>query len=535
MIRSAQRLAVFATVFTVACQTAAPPVPAGQPTSQGAAVAQPTAQAANQELIIAAPADTYRSDIRADLAMYPVHAQVYDTLVRMDEHFQLQPELADRWEYQGNSTWRFTLHKGVTFHDGQPFNADTIKATFDRVAQWPSGGSILVGPDSVKKVDEFTVDITSTKPNLRMPEQLTHPTYGIIAPGSDPATKPVGSGPFKFTEYVKGQRLVVDRNPDYWGPKAQLQRITFRFMPDNNTRALALRAGEVDLAYDVPREAAKDLATTPGAKIVTSPVGAYEALYVNIHGDPPYDLGQQREVRQALSMAIDRQSIVQSVWQGNGEVSQTMVPAAVLGSYASMVKGQAFDVAGARKVLDDEGWVAGADGIRTHNGRPLHLTLIAGFPSAEDHRPMPEALQAQLKAIGVDLAIVTTPDNATYTARLKSGEGDLWAEIGNQNQADPCFLCFLFTNQPGGSADYGRLFAPGEAFDAAYTAARSATTSDEAVRHAAEAMHVVIDQSLVVIPIAGIYRIWGVRDSVQGFSAHPSSTNQNFGSITLSR
>ena len=286
MIRSAQQLALLVTVFTVACQPAAPAVPAAQPTGQGAAVAQPTAQAASQELTIAAPADTYRSDIRADLAMYPVHAQVYDTLVRMDEHFQLQPELADRWEYQGNSTWRFTLHKGVRFHDGQPVNADTLKATFDRVAQWPSGGSILVGPDSVKKVDEFTVDITSTKPNLRMPEQLTHPTYGIIAPGSDPATKPVGSGPFKFTEYVKGQRLVVDRNPDYWGPKAQLQRITFRFMPDNNTRALALRAGEVDLAYDVPREAAKDLATTPGAKIVTSPVGAYEALYVNMHGDP---------------------------------------------------------------------------------------------------------------------------------------------------------------------------------------------------------------------------------------------------------
>jgi peptide/nickel transport system substrate-binding protein len=511
--------------LTLACQPAAPPLPPGQ--------AAP--EAVSQTLTIAAPADMQRSDVRADLAMYPVHASVYDTLVRMDEHFQPQPLLADRWEYRGNNTWRFTLHQGVKFHDGQSFNADTLKATFDRVAQWPGGGSILVGPNSFKKIDDYTVDITSTRPNLRMPEQLTHPTYGVIAPGSDPATSPVGTGPFKFVEYVKNERLVVERNPDYWGQKAQIQRLTFRFMPDNNTRVLALRAGEVDLAYDVPREAARDLSSTPGLKAVTSPVGAYEALYVNIHGAAPYDLGQDRAVRQALSMAVDRQAIVQSVWQGNAEVSQTLVPAAVLGNYAGSLKGQTYDPAAARQALDTAGWVPGADGIRTKNGRPLHLTLVAGFPTAEDHRPMPEALQSQLKQVGIDLAIVSTPDNATYTARLQAGEGDLWAEIGNQNQADPCFLCFLFTTQPGGSADYGKLFAPGEDFDTPYLAARSATTTDEAARHAAEAMHAIIDEDTVVIPIAGIYRIWGVRDSVQGFSAHPSSTNQEFGSVTVKR
>jgi peptide/nickel transport system substrate-binding protein len=232
-------------------------------------------------------------------------------------------------------------------------------------------------------------------------------------------------------------------------------------------------------------------------------------------------------------MAVDRQAIVQSVWQGNAEVSQTMVPAAVLGNYAGMVKGQTFDQAGARQVLDAAGWLPGADGIRMKNGRPLHLTLIAGFPTAEDHRPMPEALQSQLKQVGIDLAIVNTPDNATYTARLQSGEGDLWAEIGNQNQADPCFLCFLFTTQPGGSADYAKLFAPGEDFDTPYLAARSSRTTDEAARHAAEAMHAMIDQDIVVIPIAGIYRIWGLRDSVQGFAAHPSSTNQEYVSVTV--
>lgn len=526
MLRSARLQLVLATVFVIACQPGAPLAPQA---------AQPTVQPLKQELIVAAPADTHRSDIRADVGMYPLHAQIYDTLLRMDEEFQVQPELAERWEYQGNNTWRFTLRKGVNFHDAQPFNAETIKATFDRVAQWPNGGSILVGPDSVKKVDDYTVDITSTQPNMRMPEQLTHPTYGIIAPGSDPASKPIGTGPFKFVQYDRSQQLVVERNADYWGQKAQLQKITFRFMPDDNTRVLALRAGEVDIAFDVPREAARDLAATPGVKVVTSPVGAYEALYVNIHGSPPYDLGQDRAVRQALAMAVDRQSIVQSVWQGNAEVSQTMVPAAVLGNHASLVTGQVFDQAGARKILDDAGWKAGADGIRVKNGRPLKLTLVAGFPSAEQHRPMPEALQAQLKQIGVDLTIAVTPDNTTYTARLQSGEGDLWAEIGSQNQADPCFLCFLFTQQPGGSADYGRLFAPGAEFDTAFSTSRASTSSDDASRYAAEAMHVVIDQSIAAIPIAGIYRIWGTRDGLQGFTPHPSSTNQIFSTVTLSR
>src|SRR5262249_22505513 len=161
-------------------------------------------------------------------------------------------------------------------------------------------GSILVDENSVKPVDDYTVDVTSTRPNLRMPEQLTHPTYGIIAPNSDPATKQVGTGPFRFVEYVKGQRIVVERNPDYWGIPASLEKLTFRFMPDDNGRVLALRAGEIDLAYDVPRESAKELASLKGIKVVTSSVGSYEALDVNVHGDPPYDLGQDPAIRRAL-------------------------------------------------------------------------------------------------------------------------------------------------------------------------------------------------------------------------------------------
>lgn len=520
------RLALLVLLVASACAPAAPAAPAG------------LVLAESQELVVATAADGYRVDAnRANVGMYPLNANIYDTLIRVSPTYQIEPGLATKWEFHPPNTYRFTLREGVRFHDGTAFTAKDVKFTIDRQAK-AGGGTVGVDERSAVVVDDRTIDITPKSTNLRAVQQLGHPSWSIVKEGSDPATKPVGTGPFRFVTYEKGERIVVEANDAYWSGKPTLRKITFRFIPDANTRVLALQAGEVQIS-DLPRESAKAV-TTGDLALATSNVGAYEALYVTIHGKPGFDIGADRAVREALAYAIDKRSVVENVWQGNAEVLQTMIPPAILGPASSEVRGTTRDVARARKVLDEAGWKPGDDGIRAKDGRRLSLAMIVGFPNADIHKPMPEFAQAQLREIGVELRIVITPDTATYEARLKTGEGDLWAEAGNQNDGNPCFLPdLLFTTPPADAKPdqylYGRLFAPGAKFDAAIQRCRSSTKIEDVQRAAGEAMRILVDEERVVIPLAGTYRLYGVNKKVLDFVAHPSGVQQRWNSVRLAR
>ena len=528
--------------IAAACAPAPSTTPGGaSPAATTAATAAPTSQLADkQEIVVAVAADQYRTDAKRNLTgQYPLNANIYDTLVTLSATYQVEPGLATKWEFRAPNTYRFSLRPNVKFHDGTPFTAKDVKATIDRMAG-AGGGTVGVNDKSAVIVDDLTIDITPKNTNLRALQQLVHPAWGIHKADSDVINKPIGTGPYKFVSYAKADRIVVEANDDYWGGKPTLRKITFRFMPDPNTRVLALQAGEVQVT-DVPRESAKTVATGD-LRLYTSKVGAYEALYVNIRGaDKSYDLGRDKAVREALAYAIDKKAMVDNVWQGNAEVLQTMIPPAILGGSVGEVKGTSRDVNKARQILDAAGWKPGADGIREKGGRKLSLTLVNGFPSPDTHKPLPEFLQAQLKEVGIELKIVTVPDTAAYEKRLASGaQGDLWIEAGSQNDGNPCFLPdLLFTSPvPGGDEEqnmYGNAFALGATFDTAIDGCRKATAVEDVQKAAAGAMKILVDQEFVVIPIAGTFRLWGASSKILDFVSHPSGLQQRWDKVKLAK
>ena len=493
------------------------------------------------ELVIGYIADEYRVDPpeRANVGYYPLNTNIFESLVRLTPDYQIEPLLAESWEFVEPNTYRFTLRQGVTFHDGTPFTAEAVLWSMGRIAQ-AGGGILFLDESSTKAIDDFTVEITPAQPNRRLLEQLNHPNESIIAPNTNPAEVRIGTGPFREVEYVKEDRYVVEAYDGYWGDdKPQVGRITFRFYPDPTTRVLALQSGEVDLIAETPPEAAAQLEAEGQFRVITSGVGAYQALYVNIHGENPYDLGADRAVREALAAAIDKDAIVAGVWQGFADPSATMIPPAILGPAAANIQPVAADPARAGEILDAAGWAPGANGVREKDGRPLQLTMIVGFPNAEIHRSMPEFVQAQLRDVGIGVEIVQTPDTATYETRLAAGEGDLWAEAGSQNDGNPCFLPDLLfaTPLPEGdpeAAMYGAAFAPGEAFDEFIAQCRSAPSIEEVQEAAAGAMKVVIDDEFVVLPLAGTRQIYGVSETVADFAPHPSRLNQRWTELSAS-
>ncbi len=486
---------------------------------------QKKAQEAKQELVAGVGADANELKY-GEVGVSSPNANIFESLVKLNATYQVEPLLATGWEYRGDNTWRFYLRKGVKFHDGREFTADAVKYTLEQAIR-PSGKSLLkIKEGSVKVVDNYTVDIVTTEPNMRVPEILAHPLNGVRAPGPDHTKNPTGTGPFRFVSYEKDQQMVVERNAGYWGTPPRLSKIVFKYIPDHNSRLLALQAGEVDVITEIPREMIGQAKGAKGIKLLTAPTGPYVAVSLMVNGKYPHDILQDKRVRQAVGLAVDREAIIRTVWEGNAVSSQTLIPPGILREHGDRVKGFTFEPEKAKQLLDQSGWQIGPDGVRVKNGRKLELVLVSGFPSASLLKPLPEVLQQQLRQIGIAVRVVEVADSGLYYESMKKGEGDLWLERGNQNNGDPTFLPELLYHSKGyQGSTYNKPFCPGEKFDRLVDEARKNPDIKEAARLMAEAMHVLIDEETTVVPIASLSNVYAAKDNVKGLDPHPANVN----------
>jgi peptide/nickel transport system substrate-binding protein len=462
------------------------------------------------------------------LAMYPLNTNVAEPLVRLTPDYRVVPALAERWEYRGDNTWRFHLRRGVTFHDGQPLKADAVRWSFDRVARSETGTSFM-SEGSTVVVDDLTVDVTPTRPNMRLVEQLVHPTYAIVAPGTEPGDAVVATGPFRVAEYRRGEFIRVTRFDGYWGPRPALEAMHFRFFPDATSRVLALLAGEVDLVTDVPREQAATLAAASGVQVTRTPLGQVLLLYLNRHGRAPFTTFSDPAVRHAFAVAIDRQALVSQVWKGEGAVVPGMAPPSILGDSAALVAGFVTAPDRAAALLDGAGWRRGPGGVRMKAGRPLTVVILS---RREASMGTGEFLQAQLRSLGMQVTVDDQPDLPSYQVRLRSGEFDGALEAPNQNDANPVFLPALRLSATSANRT-SRWFLLDAPFEAAVASALGSPTIADAQRSAAEAMHLAIDEQATVVPLAGLRRIFAASGRVRGLVPHPSFTSQSWHEITL--
>lgn len=471
-----------------------------------------------QSLTVATPGDVYITRDRVMLAIWPDNPNVCETLISMDQNFQMQPALATDWEFVGDNTFRFTLREDVVFHDGTPFTAEAVEYSLQRAVEVDHTLSTSIEEDSVTIIDDHTVDITPAQVNLRLPEQMVHNFMSIVAPGSDPAEEPVCTGPFKFEEYEPNDRLVVSRFDDYWGEPAQLDELIFRFLPDASARRLALEAGDVDLIYDLPLQQVGDFENRAGFQVILPEAGANYVIGQNVRGEDPYTILADEEVRRALAMSIDRDAVAQDLFQGLAEPANTVSPPGVLGRSADDVRAIPHDPEGAAELLDAAGWTLGADGIRERDGRRLSLVALAQFDTNPE---LLQFLQAQVREVGIELDLQRAPDAAAYAEQINAGEFDLDINYWNQNDADPARIVNIFWYS-GRDNQRVRLTGPGGEFDARVEDALAAPDSGDAARFGAEAMTILIEETATAIPLTSFPFAYALRDDVAGFDPHPS-------------
>jgi peptide/nickel transport system substrate-binding protein len=353
----------------------------------------------------------------------------------------LKPRLAASWEPVDNDTWRFKLQPGVKFSDGSDFDAEDVayslaRTTSDKIT-CEIGAKFFGGMKlTTEVVDPTTIDITSDPAQPILP--LLMSTLTIVPTGTDPnafVREPIGTGPYVLSEWNAGQNIILTRNENYWGEKPEVEKATYVFRSDDAVRAAMVAAGEADIAPTIaPQDA-------------TNPKTDYsypnsETVYLRIdHAVPPFN---DRRVREALNLAIDREAFLGTILPDSTILATAMVPPSTIG-WNPDLKPYAFDVERAKALLAE----AKADGVPVD----AEITLIGRTNNFANVTETMEALLAMLKDAGFNVTLkmyeVAEWENF-YSKPFAEDRGPQLVEAMHDNaKGDPVFSMYFKYDSEG--------------------------------------------------------------------------------------
>jgi peptide/nickel transport system substrate-binding protein len=338
-----------------------------------------------------------------------VLTHIAETLLTMTEDLEIAPLLAESWEFSEDGlALTLYLRKGVIFHDGTPFDAEAVKVNLDRFRKATYAFLLYPRVQSVEVLDKYTVRLQLDKPFAPLVSHLTHNFVAIVSPKQiaelaegQEIMAPVGTGPFKFDKWIRGEFVRIVRNDNYWGEKPYVDSVVFKVVPSDATRLVLLETGQVHAIMRVPPLDAPRLAATPGLEVVKVP--SVRTIYIafNYQRAPWTDI----RVRQALNYAVDKEAIVKEILGGAGGVSTAPIMPLIFGYSAQ--NSYPYDPEKARKLLDEAGIPWGFKCTLYHpTGRYMMDAAIA------------EAVQAYLREVGIEAELITM-EWAAYLAFLR--------------------------------------------------------------------------------------------------------------------
>ncbi len=469
--------------------------------------------------------------LETDGESFKVCDNIYQTLVTFKpEKTDVIPELATSWEVSGDGlTWTFHLRRDVLFHDGTPFRADAVVFSLGRQFKedhphhrvagayqyWNSMSMNEIVKD-IRAVDDHTLEIELSRPNAPFLSNLAMNFCAIVSPsavrrrGADYPRHPVGTGPFRFVEWIKDDRIVLDKNPDYWGDPPRVDRLIFRSIPENSVRLIALSHGSIHGMDNLVPDFIPDIEANPDLQLLTQ--AGMNVGYLAMNMDrPPFHL---LKVRRAINHAVNKKALADNLYHGMAIPAVNPIPP-TLWSYNEEIEGYAYDPDRARALLEEAGF---PDGFQT--------TLWA-MPVPRPYMPQPlkiaQAIQADLTAVGIEAEIVTF-EWGTYLDKVQRGQHDMALLGWTGDNGDPDnFLYVLLdkraTTFPANNIAFYRSDALHELLVAAQR--EVAPESRTALyRKAQEIVH----RDAPWVPLVHAAQTAAFRTSVSGFRLHPTGS-----------
>lgn len=366
-----------------------------------------TSKVSNEKVLVYGSGD-YTSINPALYEHGEINSLIFNGLTAHDKDNKVVPSLAESWEIDKESnTYTFKLRNNVKWHDGEKFTADDVKFTLETIMNPDNASEIASNYEditNIEVIDEYTLKITLKAPNVAMLDYLT---IGILPKhlleGKDIVTdsynqNPIGTGPFKLEKWDKGQSITLVKNEDYFEKEPGLDKIVFKIVTDAKAKAMQLKSGELDFAQITP----KDMGIFEENKDFTVNImktSDYRGIMYNFNA-PLFK--NNRELPNALSYAIDRKAIVESVLLGHGEIAYSPLQ---IGNYNNPdIEKFDYNPAKAKEELEKNGWEKGTDGIYEKNGTKLAFEIVCG-EGDQVRVDMANICAQQLKEIGADVKV----------------------------------------------------------------------------------------------------------------------------------
>jgi peptide/nickel transport system substrate-binding protein len=357
--------------------------------------------------------------------------QLFDSLVWLNDDNELEPGLAEDWDLSDDGTeYTFYLREGVTFHNGETFNADAVVYSWQRVVdgeyEW---GDQWREAESVEKIDEYTVKVTTPEPNALF-MSVVFDAWAMIPPkyfeevGKDGFNEhPIGTGPFKFVEWVKGDHITMEANLDYWRGAPKIQNLIFRPIPESSTRVAAIQTGDVDIVTRLSSEEAQSLLGAPDVKVISYP---QTRIWYIAFNNVTTGIGQPTEdplVRQAMNYAVDVDTIIDALFDGFAKAATGYIATGELGYGA--VEAFGYDPAMAADLLAQAGYADGFD---------MDMACPAG---AYTHfEEVCEAIVGYLGEVGININLDIMESGQYWdleaNKELPPLFGDSWSALGGE-------------------------------------------------------------------------------------------------------
>jgi len=483
----------------------------------GRALSRPELAAAQttqkRELVTAQGGDVARFDPHFSTSSNDIRVSfnLFDNLTSRHPDGKLYPGLATEWKLEGPTTWRFKLRQGVKFHNGDPLTSADVKYSIERTYDPAAKTMVATVFGTIEKIDApdaVTVVITTKKPDPLLAARLAFyggqvvPKKYLESVGNDAFNaKPVGSGPVRFTSWVKDDRAVLEANPDYWGGKIDMDRWIMRPIPETAPRIAALLKGEVDAITQLPPDQEERVAGNASTRVAGALYAGLYVLAVNSKR-PPLD---NPLVKQALSLAIDRESIVKELWRGRGVVPNGPI-AKGDNHFDASLPPLPYSPAEAKDRLKKAGY----------KGEEIFIETTVAYVSQD--KAMAEAIAAMWKDVGVNVKVeVIEYSVRAQKNREKSFKGVFWSDP-TSTLSDPDGMMWRLLG-PGGPQDYWREAK----FDELGNAARFSV--DEKFRgQAYKEMTKIFLEHLPWLPVIQPYEDYGIQKYID-FTPNP---NQQF-------
>lgn len=440
-----------------------------------------------------------------DSATLAVTKQIYTNLFSLDEKGDVVPELVESYEIKEDSSIILKLKKGVFFHNGDELKAEDVKKSLERNLNIPVSRVLVEAIEHIEVIDDYTLKIYQSNAPSILLHNLAHSSTAIVKeiPKNTQEIDLVGTGPYSIKDWSLSERVVLGSFDKFYGEKPKMKEVVFQTIPETSNRLIALETKEIDIAYDISSNDIKGIEKNPNLKVINKVSLGSDFITINTR-----KLTDKR-IRQAIEYAIDKKALIDTVYEGYGEIPKSILAPVVFG-YDENAKPREFNREKAKELLKEAG------------AKNLKLTLwIYDEPSRQQ---MAQIIQANLKEVGIDVEI-NVLEVSSFLQYTGMGEHHMLIGLWYMSTGDADYGFYPLLHSTSAGPVGNRSFYSNSEVDNLLDKARK-TTSVAVRKENYKRVQEIIGDEVPLFPIAYKNYIIGLQKNIKGFIFNPNGNHE---------